>query len=236
MARTEIVTGANALSASLAAGTGLIQLEQVGGFQTFNSSSYNTGFTAADEFLRPDGDVTSSDWGPLTLFSQIDEVTPDGATTEITSSAVSALAPSSSLRIFEVDVTALDSPKKVTNASISLVVAKSGSFSAATGSAGDSTASLEVQVRQGAVTLATRTFADIGTDFETVSFVLTDTELAAVTEWDGVRIHAEFDLSVSTGSSAVNGRCTQAQVQLEMSSILEAPPVDNLVYRLTWGT
>ncbi|KKL26012.1 hypothetical protein LCGC14_2399560, partial [marine sediment metagenome] len=173
MARTEVVIGANALSASLAAGSDLIQLEQVGGFQTFNSSSYNTGFKPTNKFLRPDADVTSSDWGSLTLFSRIDEVTPDGATTEITSSAVSALAPSSSLRIFEVGLS--NAPgNKVTSASVSLTVAKSGSFSADTGSAGDNTASLTVEIREGPVIRATRTFAGIGTEYQTVGFALTD--------------------------------------------------------------
>lgn len=40
MARTETVIGATALSASLAAGTGLVQLEQLGGFQTHATGSY----------------------------------------------------------------------------------------------------------------------------------------------------------------------------------------------------
>ncbi len=236
MARIETVVGSNALSASLAAGADLIQLEQVGGFQTFGSSSYNTGKVATTEIIRPDSDVTVADWGPLNLFNQINEVTPDGATSEITSSAVSALAPSSSLRLFEVGLVDIVPANKVAVASVSLTVAKSGSFSAATGSAGDSTASLTVEVRQGAVVRATRTFSAIGTDFAAVNFDLSGAELQSISDWDDVRINAEFALSVSTASSDVEARVTHAQIQLTLSTIIEAPPVDNIVYRLTWGT
>lgn len=233
MARFETVVGATALSASLATGSGLIQLEEVGGFQTFNSSSYNIGRTPPDEFLRPDSDITATNWGPLALFSQLNEATADGAITEITSSAVSSISPVTSSRLFEVGLS-LAGPTDVVSATVRFTAAKSGAFSADTGSAGDSTASVSLSLVEGSTIRAQRTFIDIGTDFELLDFALTDIEIASVDGWQNVAVRGDFDLSVSTGSSTVNGRCTHIEVQLGVSSVLKAPPVDNRVFRLTW--
>lgn len=56
MARTENVIGSASLAAALAAGTNLVQLEELGGFQTFSSSSYQTG-RSGSEILAPPVDA-----------------------------------------------------------------------------------------------------------------------------------------------------------------------------------
>ena len=238
MARTEIVIGANALSASLASGTGLVQMDEVGGFQTFVSSSYHTGrskFGAFGGFIRPNSDISTVEWGPTTLFSQISESVPDAGTSEITSSAINTVTPSTTASVFEVGLTSPSVvPDNTEVVTVRVNVAKSGSFAVNTGSAGDNTASVEVFVVSASLDIASGSFVDIGTGFTSLEFILTKAERFAVFNWNDVSVRTEFSMSVATASSAVEGRCTQLEIEFARAGFSEAPPVDNRVFRLIW--
>ena len=238
MARTETVIGANALSASLAAGTGLVQVEEIGGFQTFVSSSYHTARSRAGAFggfIRPNSDISTVEWTPTPLFSQISESVPDADASEIISTAVSTVTPSTTARVFEVGLTSPSVvPDNTEVITVRVNAAKSGSFSAGTGSVGDNTASLEVFVVSASLDIASRSFVDIGTGFTSFEVILTKVERFTVVNWDDVSVRTEFSMSVATASSAVEGRCTQLEIEFNRAGFSEAPPVDNRIFRLIW--
>ena len=238
MARTEIVIGANALSASLASGTGLVQMDEVGGFQTFVSSSYHTGRSKVGTFggfIRPNSDINTTDWTPTPLFDELDEVVPDGAATEITSTTINSVTPITTARVFEVGLTSPSVvPDNTEVVTVRVNVAKSGSFAVNTGSAGDNTASVEVFVVSASLDIASGSFVNIGTDFTSLEFILTKVERFSVANWNDVSVRTEFSMSVATASSAVEGRCTQLEIEFARAGFSEAPPVDNRVFRLIW--
>lgn len=230
MARTEIVVGETALSASLAASTASVQLDAIGGFQTFGSSSFHSGRKVPGGILRPDSDITASNFTPSPAFPEL-----TGSLSEVISSNVSAVSPSSSAMILEVGLGGLNPPDRNKPVSFTLTAAKSGAFTAGTGSAGESTASLTVMVFEGGSARATRFLGNLSAELADFSFDLTEAERFSIGNWDNVRVRTEFSMSVVTASSTVNGRLSQATVQFEGGvKLFEAPPVDAREWRLTW--
>lgn len=234
MARTEIVVGATALSASLAAGTGSVQLDAIGGYQTFNSSSYHSGHTVPGGFLRPDSDISASVWSPSPAWTEL-----TGSVGEITSSNLSSLSPSSSALFLQVGLGGINPSDRNKPVSITVSAGKSGSFELTTGSLGDSTASLTVVVVEGlaasGIDRASTLFENIGAELADFSFILTEAERFSIGNWSDVSIRTEFSMSVATASSTVNGRVAQVSVQFEGGvNLIEAPPVDAREWRLTW--
>ena len=225
----------------VASGSFVRQVDLVGGFETHGSQSYHTARSqvgAFGGFLRPnsDIDVNGVEWGPTPFFDELNEVVPDGAATEITSTIVNSETPITTTRIFEVGLTEPSvAPDGIENVTIRVNAARSGSFASGTGSVGEHTASLEVFVKSGSVAIASRSFLNIGTSFTSFDFELTKAEKFSVGNWDDVSVRSEFSMSVVTGSSTVNGRCTQIEVEFD-DGLLRMPPVDNTIWRIVVGS
>ena len=197
MARVETIVGSNALSASLAAGSGtlLIQLEEIGGFETFNSASTQTG-----NVIRPAG----------TDGRQPSEALRQPKTREYTvSSSFELSSPSGSRIVEKTTVTAVFPPVSASDLGFPVLVSPGVPF------------------------------------FNpSASFVPTSFEGVPGGFWKGEWITPGPTSSLNVplnaaGLSVYAGPTEDAQGPTASfdggtSSFNESPPVDNIVYRLTW--
>jgi len=148
--------------------------------------------------LRPDGDQETSGWTATPLYLKLDEVTPDDATTEITSGTVSSVCPSNTVHDFEVR---LSNPSIAPTGGEVITLRIRAWLHEVSGLA--ITAGLRVQLKEGTSVRATLNTGLSKSAYATASMVLSQSEKDSIANWDNLFVNVRTTVCVENpGNSA----------------------------------
>ena len=150
------------------------------------------GFTG---FIRPDADIETSGWTSTPLWSKLDEVSPDDASTEITSGSYTAICPSTQNRDFTVG---MSNPASAPTGSETITL-RVRIWLHQTAGGPSTTKILTMQVKELTTSraLTTRTISASG--YSTQTFILSTAQKASVGNWDDIRIRCNLKVCGTGG-------------------------------------
>ncbi len=165
------------------------------------------GFTG---FLRPSSDIETSDWGSTPLWSKLDEVSPDDATTEITSTAFDD---DSSPQTYNFEV-AMSDPATVPTGLETVTIRVRTMCDPTTGGDDLSVNTLTIRTKETTTVRATDTSSmnTVG-NYSTFTFTLSAAQKAAFGDWNDLRIQVEVTGQVNNPGEELTPHCTWIEVE-----------------------
>ncbi len=142
-------------------------------------------------FIRPGNpDIESSEWTPTPLWEELDEVSPDDATTELESSVNATTHPTVQLRDFEVTLT---DPSGPPTGNETMVVRIRSWLDVVNGTA--NIRELRVQLKDTVTVRATGNFTLNVSGYQTHSFTLTQGEKDSISNYNDLRVNVRTRVS-----------------------------------------
>lgn len=160
--------------------------------------------------IRPDSDVETSGWTSTPLWSKLDEVSPDDATTEITSQGAISECPTTESFDFEVGMSNPGSPPSGSE----IVTIRARAWLHLVVGATPSTRTFLVQVKETTTVRASQSFTLNVSSYQTHSFTMSQAEKDAVGNWDNIRIRCvETSCLDSEADDEIHAHCTWIEMQ-----------------------
>ncbi len=160
--------------------------------------------------LRPDADVETSDWTPTPLYAELDEVSPDDATTEVTSSIFNDDA---STQTYDFEV-ALSNPLRPTERE-TVVFRVRQWLEVLVGAV--TTNNVTMELKQGSTVKATISQSGpFPGGYVTKTKTLSQAEKDSITDWDDLRVRVSFEVQVTNSGDSAEAHVTW--IELEFST------------------
>ena len=161
-------------------------------------------------FLRPNADIETTDWTPTPLNAELDEVSPDDATTEITSDTFND---SSSTTTYDFEV-ALSNPIRPTGRETVVLKVRQW-LEVLVGAV--TTNNVTMELKQGAVVKATISQSGpFPGAYVTRTKTLSQAEKDSITDWDDLRVKVSFAVQVTNLGDSAEAHVTW--IELEFST------------------
>ncbi len=152
--------------------------------------------------IHPDSDIDTSGWTATPLFEKLDEVTPDDASTEITSDTVTSVCPSHTVYDFEVG---LSNPTLTPTGGEVVTLKIRAWLDEVSGVA--LTKGLRVQLKEGASVRATLN-TGLSSSYTTESLVLSQAEKDSITDWDNLSVNVRTNFCMQNIGDNVHSHVT----------------------------
>ena len=161
--------------------------------------------------IRPDADVNATNWTGLsggTLFSELNETSPDEETSYIYSDSQNIL-PGAQTYDFTVG---LSNPSTVPNSGNQHQVSVRARKDNVILSAPPHQVDIKIELLETTTVRAMRNYTDIADTYATKSFNLTAGEIASISNYNNLRIRVTTTLQLGIDFDEVRCRITQAEV------------------------
>ena len=157
--------------------------------------------------LRPNGDIETSDWTSTPLFEKLDEVSPDDATTEITSSRFFL---GGNTFDFEIRLVSPFPPSTPTGQeTVTLRVRHWLEIITGTTIINDVT----IELKEGAVVKKSISITASEIAYSTSTITLSQAEKDSITDWDDLRVRVEYHVQMSGGIETSEAHVTWIELQ-----------------------
>ncbi|KKL57799.1 hypothetical protein LCGC14_2231780 [marine sediment metagenome] len=152
--------------------------------------------------IHPDSDIDTSGWTSTPLFEKLDEVTPDDASTEITSGTVSSVCLSNTVHDFEVG---LSNPTLTPTGGEEVTLKIRAWLHEVSGVV--IIKDLRVQLKEGANVRATLNTV-LSLSYTTESLVLSQAEKDSITDWDNLSVNVRTTLCMENPGGSAHSHVT----------------------------
>lgn len=167
-------------------------------------SFYVAGFTG---FIRPDADSETSGWTSTPLWSKLDEVSPDDATTQIRSSTVSTQCPSTVDHDFEV---ALSNPGDTPSGNETMTVRVRAYVDEISGFV--ITRQILIELKEASAVIASTT-RNLGFSYSTHEMVLSQAQKDSISNWNNLLVRCRTRVCVDSGGDSARSFVTWIETE-----------------------